>query len=780
MRRPARAASLVAVVGALLGLVPASPASAAPTQVWRRDLPGAPVYESSPLLVDLDASGTLDVVFGAHDARLHALKGTDGTNVAGWSQPTTDRINSSPSAADVDSDGRLEVFVGSGIDSSAAGALNAFGASGAIRFRRTLGDKVFRSPSVHSSPALADLNRDDRLDIAVGTLGLESAWAVDRNGNPFHNFPGPVGDDVYWDDTIFASPAIADVNGDGANDVIFGGDSSPGPPFDHRGGAVKAFSGVDGRQLWEVRTGDIVRSSPSVGDVDGDGRMEVVFGGGEFWGTPDATNVWVVDAVTGATQYKRQLDGVVNASPTLVDLNGDGRLDIAVGTFNSRFGQGAGGSVYALNGVNGTDMTGFPKASGGGTVLGQIVTADLDGDGGQDLLVPTGAFIAAFDGSTGSTMFRLAEGAGVSFQNSPAVADVDADGRLDVLAAGIRPSDGSGSVFRWALDPQAVLGARGWHQFRKDIRRTGSFTQNVPVADTIPFSRIAGADRYATAVSLSSGASPGGTVIVATGTSFADALAGGPAAAALDGPVLLVSRDAVPSSTAARLRALSPERILVLGGEAAVSASTFAALGEYADEVERIAGPDRFTTAANISAEAFSPLVPVVYIATGRSFADALAGAAAGARQGGPVLLVEPGSLPGPTAAELRRLLPPSIVILGGTGAVSAAVESELRTYSPSVTRVAGADRYDTAVRLSRAAFPGGADVVYIATGATFPDALAGGPVVGAAGAPFLLVPGRCVPLTVRTELDRLGADRVVLLGGEGAVSSSIGALSPC
>ena len=124
-------------------------------------------------------------------------------------------------------------------------------------------------------------------------------------------------------------------------------------------------------------------------------------------------------------------------------------------------------------------------------------------------------------------------------------------------------------------------------------------------------------------------------------------------------------------------------------------------------------------------------------------------------------------------------MLPRSIVILGGTGAVSAAVEAQLHTYSAVVNRVSGPDRYATAVALSKAEVQT-AGAPYVATGLTFPDALAGGPVVGAAKQPLLLVPGTCVPGVVRDELLRLGASKLELLGGQGAVNGEVAALTPC
>ncbi|HEX2141712.1 MAG TPA: cell wall-binding repeat-containing protein, partial [Candidatus Limnocylindria bacterium] len=78
-----------------------------------------------------------------------------------------------------------------------------------------------------------------------------------------------------------------------------------------------------------------------------------------------------------------------------------------------------------------------------------------------------------------------------------------------------------------------------------------------------------------------------------------------------------------------------------------------------------------------------------------------------------------------------------------------------------------------TAVAVSKASFTT-ADVVYVATGANFPDALAGGPVAGMGDAPLLLVPGTSVPPSVKQELLRLNPDKVVVLGSTGVVSQGV------
>jgi len=300
-----------------------------------------------------------------------------------------------------------------------------------------------------------------------------------------------------------------------------------------------------------------------------------------------------------------------------------------------------------------------------------------------------------------------------------------------------------------------------------------------PPAGTTVIQRLAGGDRYATAAAISRSHFGGGaaTVFIATGASFPDALAGSPAAARANGPILLTSRSELPAATTTELLRLRPSKIIVLGGSSVVGAGVATALASYAGSVVRWSGPDRYATAAAISKSAFAPGVPVAYIATGTTFPDALSGGAAAGRSGGPILLVKQGELPASTAAELARLKPSRIVILGGASAVSDAVASALRPHatSGSVSRLAGADRYATSVQISRAGYgAAGSDVVFVATGADFPDGLSGGPIAALVPGPLLLVRPTVLPDVIGAELDRLGPGKVIVLGSAGAVSDAV------
>jgi peptidoglycan-N-acetylglucosamine deacetylase len=111
--------------------------------------------------------------------------------------------------------------------------------------------------------------------------------------------------------------------------------------------------------------------------------------------------------------------------------------------------------------------------------------------------------------------------------------------------------------------------------------------------------------------------------------------------------------------------------------------------------------------------------------------------------------------------------------VLGGSSSIGDEVLEALGALAETgtVTRQSGADRFATSAAVSRAAYPSGASTVYLATGGAFPDALAAGPVAGVGAAPLLLTARDTLPAPVAEELARLRPQRIVVVGGQAAVS---------
>ncbi|MFB2598037.1 cell wall-binding repeat-containing protein [Herbiconiux sp. P17] len=187
--------------------------------------------------------------------------------------------------------------------------------------------------------------------------------------------------------------------------------------------------------------------------------------------------------------------------------------------------------------------------------------------------------------------------------------------------------------------------------------------------------------------------------------------------------------------------------------------------------VSRIGGADRYAVSAAVSASSFPPGVQSVYIASGENFPDALSASAAAGLRKSPVLLVTHDGIPDIVAAELRRLKPRTIVLMGGTNTISDTVATILNAYAPA-TRVGGADRYAVSAALSAREFNVGS-IAYIASGQNFPDALSGSAAAGHRNGPVLLVTKDGVPGSVATELDRLHPSKIVVLGGPNSVSDA-------
>jgi putative cell wall-binding protein/peptidoglycan/xylan/chitin deacetylase (PgdA/CDA1 family) len=190
--------------------------------------------------------------------------------------------------------------------------------------------------------------------------------------------------------------------------------------------------------------------------------------------------------------------------------------------------------------------------------------------------------------------------------------------------------------------------------------------------------------------------------------------------------------------------------------------------------VTRFSGADRFATAVEVSKQ-YAPGVQRVYVANGSNYPDALAAAPAAAKFDSPLLLTTTGSLPANVRAEIDRLNPGLIVIVGGTNNVSSAVATQLAQLG-TVQRIAGADRFETSRLIAQNAFGTGATTAYVATGLNFPDALAAAPAAAKANGPTILVNGSAATLdtATRTLLDTLNVTTVKIAGGTPSVSAGV------
>jgi len=254
----------------------------------------------------------------------------------------------------------------------------------------------------------------------------------------------------------------------------------------------------------------------------------------------------------------------------------------------------------------------------------------------------------------------------------------------------------------------------------------------VPGSSTVIPTRVFGADRESTAVAASASAFPAAgsasAVVLARSDAFADALTGGPLAAAKHAPLLLTSPGALDATTKTEIGRVLPTggTVYLLGGTSALSDAVASAVTALGDVPMRIAGADRFATAVAIAGALGNPTT--VFEATGLNFPDALSAVPAAITVHAAILLTDGSAQASVTATYLSAHSGPRYAI-GGAAAWA----------DPAATAFAGTNRYDTSAAVAYAFFPK-ATAASVADGENFPDALAGGPLAGVAGQPMLLV----------------------------------------
>ncbi len=417
---------------------------------------------SQPALVDLDGDGDLDAVVGESEGGLHYLRNTGSSSspvyleVTGTANPFATFAAGSASApglADLDADGDPDAVVGNG--STSLFYLRNTGSSTAPAFVMLTGTaNPFSGLAVSflTDPWLADVDGDGDLDAVVGeyfgTLrylrnsGTSMApvyVGVTDVGNPF------AGADVGF----YSSPAVADVDGDGDVDSVVGdyvgtlryfrNTGSPAAPmYLEAAGSGNLFAAID--------VGDA--GTPTLADMDGDGDLDAAVGENDgtltyLRNTGSSTEPAYVQ-VTGTASPLAAIDVGLRSAPALTDVDGDGDRDLLVGesTGTLRYFRNTGSATApAFSEVTGT---GHPLA---GAMVGNLSSpalADLDEDGDLDAVVGQGGLgdLSLFHNTGSSSAPSYVEVAGtanpfaqlgVGLASTPALADVDGDGDLDVV-----------------------------------------------------------------------------------------------------------------------------------------------------------------------------------------------------------------------------------------------------------------------------------------------------------------------------------------------------------
>ena len=287
--------------------------------------------------------------------------------------------------------------------------------------------------------------------------------------------------------------------------------------------------------------------------------------------------------------------------------------------------------------------------------------------------------------------------------------------------------------------------------------------------------RLAGDDRYETAIKISKdNFKSADTVVLASGTNSADALAASSLATSKSAPILLTKRNEIGKNVFDEIKRLNANNVIVVGGKVSISEKVVSDLKNKNITVKRLAGDSRYETSYEIAKELLkSNKAKEAIIVNGFKNVDALSVSSLATKENLPILLNDGNRL----SKDIKNIVGDSNIkkmyIIGGRASLPRKIEDNIKDLNIEFERLAGEDRYETSSKIAKYAYEN-SDKVILASGENSIDALAAGVLTKMEKAPMLLVQKRRIPKSISNRIEESKAKKFLLIGGEKTISDRV------
>jgi len=320
-----------------------------------------------------------------------------------WSFQTYSHVHSSP-IADIDDDGKLEIILASGDVHNNRGLCSLNLEDGSILWlNNSIG-------IIRDFPVLEDIDNNGLMELIICIQETDQLCSYNAEDG---SFLWKTNNSEFTESTrstqFLSSPTVGDINGDGFKEVIVSSNDN----------SIISFNGSDGTFLWKTETEWWNQESPVLGDIDNDGLLDVIVGSGD-------TNLYVIDGRDGSVKwsFKTRLPSEFSMSPSLGDINNDGYLDIIISNDKKE-----------LLVINGKSKKSIWSINMPAKIIQSASIIDLDNDNKLDVLVRSrDDFLYALSGCNGKTIWKFKLNGWSSTDDSPPyIVDIDSDDHFEIL-----------------------------------------------------------------------------------------------------------------------------------------------------------------------------------------------------------------------------------------------------------------------------------------------------------------------------------------------------------